>query len=224
MRIIKANMNINNAFTLAEVLLVLSVIGVVAALTIPTLIQKITGDQTVVRVKKVYSILSQATMSLIADNGGSLVGVFANVDDVSVKYQGKISFVKTCPDGQALGNCWPAVNHWLGGGNTGNYQGAGAILSDGTLLRFYGYYFQSDCNSTVETGTVSKCDAVWADINGFSGPNSYGIDQFGFYIQRDRLLPMGVAGDTNSCQTGANGWWPSQGCTAKVLQEGVINY
>jgi len=48
------------AFTLAEVLITLAVIGVVAAMTIPTLIQKHNEKATVVHLKKTYSMLGQA--------------------------------------------------------------------------------------------------------------------------------------------------------------------
>ena len=49
-----------NAFTLAEVLITLGIIGVVAALTMPSLIQKYQKQTTVTRLKKAYSEISQA--------------------------------------------------------------------------------------------------------------------------------------------------------------------
>jgi prepilin-type N-terminal cleavage/methylation domain-containing protein len=48
------------AFTLAEVLITIAIVGVVAAITIPTLIQNAKEKSTVTRVKETYSILSQA--------------------------------------------------------------------------------------------------------------------------------------------------------------------
>ena len=54
------NKNKNLGFTLAEVLIVIGIIGVVAALTLPNL-NHATGDkETVTRVKKAYSTLSDA--------------------------------------------------------------------------------------------------------------------------------------------------------------------
>lgn len=70
----------NYGFTLAEVLLVLSVIGVVAALTIPTLIQKVNDDQYKVKWKKTYSVVSQIGTSLFSEYGGSLKGVCSDAN------------------------------------------------------------------------------------------------------------------------------------------------
>lgn len=59
----------NRAFTLAEVLITLGVIGVVAAITIPTLIQNYQKQVTVNRLKETYSILEQAVKMSEIDNG-----------------------------------------------------------------------------------------------------------------------------------------------------------
>ncbi len=61
--------NYNSSFTLAEVLITLGIIGVVAAMTLPALIQKQNEKATVVQLKKAYSMLSQAVLAEIAENG-----------------------------------------------------------------------------------------------------------------------------------------------------------
>ena len=48
------------AFTLAEILITLGIIGVVSAMTMPSLIQNYREKQTVTAVKKAYSEFSQA--------------------------------------------------------------------------------------------------------------------------------------------------------------------
>ena len=55
-------------FTLAEVLITLGVVGVVAAMTLPSLIKKYDEMVTVNRVKQTYSILSQAYLRAVQDN------------------------------------------------------------------------------------------------------------------------------------------------------------
>ena len=47
---------------MAEVLITLGIIGIVAAMTMPTLIQKHKEQETVAKVKKFYSVISQAIM------------------------------------------------------------------------------------------------------------------------------------------------------------------
>lgn len=53
-------MNYKSAFTLAEILITLGIIGVVAALTIPTLVQNYQKKELTSRLAQTYSILSQA--------------------------------------------------------------------------------------------------------------------------------------------------------------------
>ena len=55
-------------FTLAEVLITLGIIGVVAALTLPSVIQKYQKKVTVERLKKSYSTLAQAVQMSVKDN------------------------------------------------------------------------------------------------------------------------------------------------------------
>ena len=57
------------AFTLAEVLITLGIIGVVAAMTLPTLLNKNEERVTVTKVKKFYSVMNQALLFAIKDNG-----------------------------------------------------------------------------------------------------------------------------------------------------------
>ena len=53
----------NRAFTLAEVLITLGIIGVVAAMTLPTVVNKYKEKETVTKLKKFYSIISQSYLS-----------------------------------------------------------------------------------------------------------------------------------------------------------------
>ena len=57
------------AFTLAEVLITLGIIGIVAAMTIPTLISNYQEKQTVSKLQKVYATLKNALEMAKVDNG-----------------------------------------------------------------------------------------------------------------------------------------------------------
>ena len=59
----------NKAFTLAEILITLGIIGIVAAMTLPAIIQKNNERATVARVKKIYSVMNQAILRSELDNG-----------------------------------------------------------------------------------------------------------------------------------------------------------
>lgn len=57
------------SFTLAEVLITLGIIGVVASMTIPTLMNNYLKNQTVTRLQKAYTTISQAIKLSEIDNG-----------------------------------------------------------------------------------------------------------------------------------------------------------
>lgn len=73
-------------FTLAEVLITLGIIGIVAAMTIPNLIQKNYEHQTVTKLKKTHSIISQA-MRLASEEYGDPSGweIFGNTEASVIK-------------------------------------------------------------------------------------------------------------------------------------------
>ncbi len=56
-------------FTLAEVLITLGIIGIVAAMTLPAVVQDYRERETVARVKKFYSVFSQAYTLAILEHG-----------------------------------------------------------------------------------------------------------------------------------------------------------
>lgn len=59
----------HKAFTMAEVLITLGIIGIVAAMTLPALVAKYQKNVTSNRLKKIYSTLSQALNRSQVDNG-----------------------------------------------------------------------------------------------------------------------------------------------------------
>ena len=68
-------LNLKNGFTLAEVLITLVIIGVIAALVIPATINTYVERSTVSKVKKAISILGQAKMLAENQNGPIEAGI-----------------------------------------------------------------------------------------------------------------------------------------------------
>lgn len=58
-----------NGFTLAEVLITISIFGIVAAITLPALIQRNNNKVTEARLKKFYSVINQAIILSELENG-----------------------------------------------------------------------------------------------------------------------------------------------------------
>ena len=81
------------AFTLAEVLITLTIIGVIAAITIPNLMQNYKKYHIEVGVKEAYSILSNAMKMSVAENGEPDDWVYSGSGDFAKKYV--VQYLKT---------------------------------------------------------------------------------------------------------------------------------
>ncbi len=179
------------AFTLAEVLITLAVIGIVAALTIPTVVRNYQKHQTVTRLKKTYSALSNTTNLAIADNGP--IQGWELTDGATP--QGSLDFAQKylLPYLKISKNCELEITQYCEFGNkplnkTDNTRTLGAAyarfyLNDGTFIAVRSY-------QDLETTTNHKKYAVvFIDVNGQKGPNTLGKDVFSFEYLIDCLVP-----------------------------------
>ena len=58
-----------NAFTLAEVLITLSILGVVAAISIPSIVHKYKNRLTITKLQKAYSEVNQMATNIAINSG-----------------------------------------------------------------------------------------------------------------------------------------------------------
>lgn len=171
------------AFTLAEVLITLGIIGIVAAMTIPTLISNSQDNANKTAFKKIYSDLSSANAMLANEYGGmsSLFASWTSCEDVRNSYLTYFSHIKTCDENNTA--CWHDVattplkhiaggNMNVGGTTTWSSAFAGMQLKDGAFIRFRPNS-STNCNST-----LPACAMVFVDVNGFKKPNVFGKDIF----------------------------------------------
>ncbi len=197
-------------FTLAEVLITLAIIGVVAALTIPTVVRNYQKQQTVVQLKKVYSALANTTNLAIAEHGpiegwevgkmGSGAAAQKFADTYMIPYL-KVS--KNC--GTDTTDACAFKNTYLNRSTTGQFGSACTrfYLNDGILialeLRYYGY-----------DPTQNLTASIYVDINGQKAPNMWGKDIFAF----DYRIKNYVSG--NNGQFAA---WGSTCTREKILRD-----
>ena len=80
---------ITRGFTLAEVLITLGIIGVVAAMTLPSLIQKNNNKVVETRLKKFYSSINQAILMAEADYGDKKIW-YADLAGADVDDEGNV--------------------------------------------------------------------------------------------------------------------------------------
>jgi len=210
----KNNLKIKTAFTLAEVLIVLAVIGVIAVLTIPTLLQSTNEQELKTAFKKQYSVLSQATARLVADSGGTLKGDAKYID----RYAKYLNATKICQPEEAFGNCWHKLGEFKflnGISVTGYSEESGMILSNGTLL--FIDWRSSDC-SQVPFG-IPVCAVMHVDVNGFKGPNMIGKDIYKMYLFETTIKPVGIPEDNVNPNADCSSAGRGYSCSYKVLTE-----
>ena len=200
----------NKGFTLAEVLIALVIIGVISAITISSLIQNTQKQEFVSSLKKTYSVLSQVTNQIIAEEGSPLgdEGWAATNDSILEQYKKHLNNIKECEAGR---DCFKRNVKFLAHNGTDSIWGnktdmTSFIMADGVQ---------------VLVGRGGSNPFLIIDINGEKGPNTYGRDVFWFYITNSGFIPRVDASDT--CPGTSNGNW-GKGCASKVLSEGAMNY
>ena len=205
------------AFTLAEVLITLGIIGVVAAMTIPTLMSNYRKKQLETQIKANYSLVQQAIK-------------FAEYDDVSYDMaiqdgsDASIQVEQFCSN--AKSGCWHKkgiVKDLLG--NAPRYEYDNGI--GGNIVNFKlanGAFFNVDGNTAEDMksfGIDSTSDGLtfYFDANGDKKPNQFGKDIYIMVWTDKGLVPAGY--NRTKAEVDANclrgdGYF----CLQKVISEG----
>lgn len=227
------------AFTLAEVLITLGIIGIVAAMTIPSLMNQTNDTELKTKWKKSFSTLANATNLMRNDNGGTLVGVFTPPPGGSAggsmvtAYSNYLSVSLPCPTNSVSEGCIASQNYkGLDGTGTGGGDGMnvpGIVLADGTSVIFKAYTAPSaqNCNYSY---VPQMCATIYVDVNGLKGPNTMGRDLFLVFLTQNGLSAAGststsFAGTTitdfsQSCSpTNTSYLWRGMGCSAMYLYQ-----
>lgn len=208
-------------FTLAEVLITLGIIGVVAALTIPTLVSKYQKTQYITQLKKAYSQFNEALKLMSNDMGCpndlKCTGLFVNSESLNLsQYEKEIgdSFIKYF---KVIKNCELELNAGcLPSSVYDFYDGSGApgsyddwenwykfITADGSAWALYGF---DGCPDTGPGHMEQWCGYASVDVNGpGKGPNVLGRDLFNFYITNGKGAQLYPVGGIDNIEY--TGWW-----------------
>ena len=187
---------IKNAFTLAEVLITLAIIGVVAALTLPTLLTNIQDRVREKRIENIHQKLSKVTDKMAATSDLRGYETTARFIEEMKKH---MNIAKVC-DNSHLAECWPTTEVDLGNDKTwemsktktaktlkiaqdGWDDTVGIITGDGTAMILS---YDKNCafnpdnglkydNSSGKSNSLACLSGVY-DWNGSSRPNKLGDD------------------------------------------------
>lgn len=183
------------SFTLAEVLITLGIIGIVAEITIPTLYQNFQDNANIQAWRNDYSLLSQAVTMATSDNSGDLTPYFSiYFSDCSVsnpcidRVLGKYMHVlKYCSYPDTGSSCFPQNVSELNGTalSTGYWWLGVADDNDG------GFIMANGANVVFDWDNTTQYAVAYVDVNGNKKPNKMGKDIYGFIIYKNRTIPMG---------------------------------
>lgn len=169
---------ITKGFTLAEVLITLGIIGVVAAMTLPAIIGNYRQKATLTQLKKVYTTLNQALLLSENDNGkyefwvkGSDMDAEKYIDKYWKPY---FKTIKTCK-----GTCgYKSIIPW--NSLKGTSEGVIHVFRSDLRIPFYLNDGTFVSISSKIGNDLSTDENIYVDINGAKPPNRYASDFFVF--------------------------------------------
>jgi prepilin-type N-terminal cleavage/methylation domain-containing protein len=203
----------NRGFTLAEVLITLAIVGVVAALTIPSLINKCQKIVWAKQAQENYAILTQAFKRILADNNTTSLEqteVWSKITGGGIDYcadptTNDIEFwtefgkyIKISSDYIDIKGEEDHITIY-----ENDYDKIGfpysyniIYLSNGAQLFYFdltkkAYRLTESTCTKIKTLGGNVCNRIVffdMDVNGDKGPNTYGRDIFEFFISDEGIL------------------------------------
>lgn len=227
----------NFAFTLAEILITLGIIGIIASLTLPPLIQKYHEKQRIVQLKKTYSVLQNAFLmakaeygevtdlgltitntgrydangNLILDNTGgvNVINKLAKyIEKSSIPQKTYIGYVQSLDGRKAY---WP----WQVKSDRFFY------LKDGTIVAM-GWIHNLDCTSTYGN-QKNVCSDAWI-VFPKKSTIKIGVDVFNFVLTTDGFKPTADLNWCNAFSSAYSADTNGRGCSAWALYKGNMDY
>ncbi|MBR1680516.1 type II secretion system protein [bacterium] len=209
----------NFAFTLAETLIVMGIIGFVAALTLPNLNSSTGNKEKVAKLQKLYSNLNDAFGRATAVYGPLETWGFTGSDK---NYRGAERIVEFMKLSKSCGltdkdSCfkYPGTNDSM----------PTYVTADGAALLFW---VASKCDNNADY----QCGAIDVDIDGTNkGKNTKGVDYFAFSIKKDGIYPAGGRQDSRTstdalvnvnCVKPDSRW--QNLCAGWVIENGNMDY
>ena len=227
-------------FTLAEVLITLTILGVVAALTVPSLIHKFQDRIAISSVKKTWSMLENALEQMYIIEGKPSTWDWSayttnetRANYFAEKFIKYVNVEKFC--GSSSG-CFPSKNDSkCSAGNYNIYCNLHGINSQQYIdNQNYGKFrlkngmsinvsiTPSMFNSSTVTSTTNK---FRVDINGKKGPNRLGYDVFYFEFNDKGLLLANASYYSHwYCNKTSSGGMDGWTCSTWIMKHGNMDY
>ncbi len=219
------------AFTLAEILITLGIIGVVAAMTLPVVINNARNKQLEAGLKKGASAIAQALDMYAAENGERITTYTITQHQLKPKLIPYFKVIKDCGWGRGAVDaddeaCIKNYSSELIDTTYTNFTGTNTI----SLSPFDDGQFVINDGMLILLENVGQGGAniyISVDVNGYKkAPNRLGQDLFMFQLGNEgELLPMGApntvyyTGNDAYCSNTSTTSMNGAGCTYKALSE-----
>ena len=218
-------------FTLAEILIATSVLGVIAVVAIPSFLSFEQDKDIVARLEAARSVIAQATR--MAESRINTIQEWeltdmTNAEIFNYYYKPFLQIGKNCT-GRSSTDCWATTSAFNGrsadgGGRYGitGYADVAFTLADGinvTITKTVTIDERFGIESSLPTSLI-----FMVDVNGETGPNRIGKDVFAFALTDIGILPAGIHNYSGNCIKNAelnDDYWD---CCAKVLNEKKRTY
>ena len=173
---------ISNAFTLAETLITLSIIGVVAAMTVPTLMSNVSKQQNYVGLKKAYNQLQNA-IKMVPIAAGCSSGDYSCVPclyyDSSAGVTTNCMDVFTASDTGGFKDISPLAEQFK---TTKVFHYGNKDEGCKLVAKIAGHGDSVPCFHTIDGMIYGSSHGLFVDVNGLKGPNKIGQDEFRFFV------------------------------------------
>lgn len=221
----------NKGFTLAEVLITLGIIGVVAAMTIPVLTAKYRQSVCISQLKKMYSVMSQAMLFTVQKEGdySSLFNI-VDVNSQSIQNwytQNLKPYIKITNECFDKAGCWADSGTKLMNGGTPNWDRGNIGIGQNIVIFDTVDGYSVSIDACADSGrfwgvNISSTQYVvlYVDVNGKKGPNVIGKDTFVFVFSDRGFVPAGrdkTDEEVNAdCSKNGTGYF----CFEKIIRNG----
>lgn len=215
-----------SAFTLAEVLITLGIIGVVAAMTIPTLIANYQKKSAVTKLQKAISVLNQAYRLSVAENGevtGEEAQAMGGEEYFNTYWAPYLKTAQICKTYKDFGYNYPQPFKYINGTSVPIAVCAPEARSTIKTMDNLTYVIFTATNSV--SGTLYANSSIIVDLNGGEKPNTLGKDVFWRVRTVDgekggTVLSDGYNQETNIINNSCSKTGRQQYCAEKIRRAG----
>jgi len=201
------------AFSLAEILVTLMIIGVIAGMTIPALRKDSTNKATATNLKKIYSELNHSFSLYLTENYASKLcrtRIFDETSQFENFVKEKLNVAYTCDESEPE-KCFGNDNLVT---STKSY-----LLTSGIAIAFGEF----DTNSCPDDYAI-----IFIDTNGPKPPNKGGTDQFMLNVNGSGLVqtsnnlnsPNYVENAKETCENSQNDYDAAWACAIHIQSNG----